>query len=332
VHARYVSELVEGGRVDDVYFLRSREMRSSKTGDAYLVLELSDRTGCIPAVLFRPSLDASAVPARSAVRARGRVTKFRGTKRISLEQLQAADAWDSGELIGDSVRSADELKDQLRGLAASIENTRLKRLVRLVFGDSALFARFSACPASQSYHHAYIGGLLEHTVAVASMCSDLAGRYDGVDRDLLVTAALLHDIGKVDEISFETGIGYTDEGRLVGHVVSGVHRIRGISVKAKLEHDELLRLEHAVLSHHGELEWGSPKRPSTFEALLLHHVDNLDAKAAGFSALLKGASLIEESWTDAANLFRRPLYAPKSLEDQREHRPAEDDQHFRLTA
>ncbi len=203
-------------------------------------------------------------------------------------------------------------------------------LLREVF-----LASFRTCPASQTYHHAYIGGLLEHTVAVASLCDELAPRYDGVDAPLLVTAALLHDIGKVDELTYDTGIGYTDEGRLTGHVVLGAMRVREAARRARLDRQTLMKLEHAILSHHGELEWGSPKRPSTLEALILHHVDNLDAKAAGFASLLKGASSIEESWTDAANLFRRPLYSPRAIEDDRPHRPAEDEsvlQHLRLVA
>ncbi|TFG36062.1 MAG: HD domain-containing protein, partial [Candidatus Aminicenantes bacterium] len=195
-----------------------------------------------------------------------------------------------------------------------------------------LFERFCACPGSQSYHHAYLGGLLEHTVAVADNCAHVAGRYQGVDRDLLVASALLHDVGKVDELTFETGVGYTDEGRLIGHVVLGARRAREAAARAGTDATVLLRLEHAMLSHHGELECGSPKKPSTIEALLLHHVDNMDAKSAGFAQVLSGATLAEEVWTDSANLFRRPLFAPRALEDDRPHRADEDAQHFRLTA
>ncbi len=127
--------------------------------------------------------------------------------------------------------SVDDLVGEFMTLAKSVEHPGLKSLLRTVFGDKALFERFCACPGSQSYHHAYLGGLLEHTVAVADHCAHIAGRYQGVDRDLLVTAALLHDVGKVDELTFETGFGYTDEGRLIGHVVLGVQRIREAAAK-----------------------------------------------------------------------------------------------------
>jgi 3'-5' exoribonuclease len=183
-----------------------------------------------------------------------------------------------------------------------------------------------ACPGSQSYHHAYLGGLLEHTVAVATLCRAIAGNYPGVDADLLVSAALLHDVGKCDELCFDTSIEYTDQGRLLGHVVLGVQRVRDAvqRTRARVAPQRLMLLEHAMLSHHGELEWGSPKRPSTAEALLLHHADNLDAKAAGFTALLAAAGRVDESWTDAGNLFRRPLWAPCSAEDDRVGAVVED--------
>ena len=171
-------------------------------------------------------------------------------------------------------------------------------------------------------------------MAVASLCRSLGEQYPHVESDLLVTAALLHDIGKVDELSFDVAVGYTDVGRLLGHVVLGMNRLHDAVSRERIRvsGDRLARLEHAVVSHHGELEWGSPKRPSTFEALLLHHADNLDAKAAGFSALLGGAARADEAWTDAANLFRRPLYAPRPAEDDRPYVADEDSQYSRRTA
>ncbi len=330
--ARFISELVEGSTVDATFLLRSREMRAARTGDAYLALELADRTGMIPAVHFRPKAEAASVPTGTVVHVNGTVTTFRGVRRISVSELRPADNWDPADLIGQSVRPVGELVARFNDLVRSVDDPDLRRLLRAVFGDNEFFKSFCACPASQSYHHSYSGGLLEHTVDVASTCDSLAERYDGVDRGLLIAASLLHDIGKVDELSVGAGIGYTDSGRLVGHVVSGAMRLHQAAGKARIDREKLMRLEHAVLSHHGELEWGAPKRPSTFEALLLHHVDNLDAKAAGFSQLLRGASLLEERWTEASNLFRRPLYAPRAVEDDAPSTPTDDDQHYRQSA
>lgn len=332
MQGRFVREFVDGARVDAAYVLRSREMRSTRTGDAYLALEISDRTGSLPAVYFRPRPEAVSVPVGSVVRISGLVTTFRGVRRVSVERLEPAETWDPSDLVARGTRPIGESDAAFSRLAASVTDSSLRRVVRAVFADKEFYRRFRECPASQSYHHAYLGGLIEHTVSVATICASLAEDYEGVDRDLLVTAALLHDIGKVDELTFSAGISYSDEGRLVGHVVSTAMRIRTAASGGGVDPSVLLRLEHAVLSHHGELEWGSPKRPSTFEALLLHHVDNLDAKAAGFSALVKGAALVEEEWTDSSNLFRRPLYAPRPIEDDRPARDDEDGQHFRRSA
>lgn len=330
--ARFISELAEGTRVDAAFALRAKEMRAARNGDAYLTLELADRTGSLPGVLFRPGPEAAAVPAGSVVRVVGTVTAYRGKRRISVDSMRPASAYDPDELIATSSRPREELVAEFTALVRSVNDSALRSVLRAVFGDKAFFERFQRCPGAQAHHHAYLGGLIEHTVAVASLCVSLADRYEVVDRGLLITAALLHDIGKVDELQYTTSIAYTPEGRLVGHVVLGVQRVRNAAQGAGVEGGRLLRLEHAMLSHHGELEWGSPRRPSTIEALLLHHADNLDTKAAGFASLVSGAAQVDEDWTDAGNLFRRPLYAPRAVEDDRPHRPDEDQHHHRLSA
>jgi 3'-5' exoribonuclease len=268
------------------------------------------------------------------VHARGAITTFKGVKRLSVESLAAARAWDPADMLASGPRADAELVAEFKALVASVSDPGLRKVLRAVFGDREFFAAFRLCPGAQSHHHAYLGGLIEHSNSVATLCSTLSDRYSEVDRDLLVSAALLHDVGKCDELGYDTSIEYTDKGRLLGHVVLGAHRLREAVSRSRpgLSEERVARLEHAVLSHHGELEWGSPKRPSTFEALLLHHADNLDAKASGFAALLGGAARVDESWTDAGNLFRRPLYAPRPAEDDRPCRPDEDSEYTRRTA
>lgn len=332
MNPRYISELTEGARVECSFALRAKELRAARNGDAFLAMQLADRTGVMPAVYFRPSSEAIAVPAGAVVMVSGTVTTFKGSKRISVDRMSPATTWEADDLMPRGPRAADELASEFRALCGSITDRGLKRLVQAVFAADGFFERFRRCPASQSYHHAYIGGLIEHTLAVADICEAAAARYPGLDRDLVVAAALLHDVGKVDELHFDAAIEYTDTGRLIGHVVLGLQRVSTHASRTGLDEQRAMTLEHAILSHHGELEWGSPKRPSTIEALVLHHADNLDAKAQGFSALLTGALRSEERWTDASNLFRRPLYAPRAVEDDRVHDADEDEQHYRLTA
>jgi len=332
--SQFISTLAEGASVDSTFAMRSKEMRATRAGDAYLAIELSDRTGVIPAVWFRPDATAAMVPAGSVVRVSGRITSYRGSKRVSVQSLVPARRYDPADMIASGPGDKDGAVSQFREIAGTVRDTELRRALKAVFGDAEFFERFTACPGSQTRHHAYLGGLVSHSVAVAGICDTLASLYVQVDRDLLVTAALLHDMGKVDELRWDTGIEFTDEGRLVGHVVLGERRFRRAvdRLRTPLRPALLARLSHAILSHHGELEWGSPKRPSTLEALLLHHADNLDAKATGFTELLSSASSVDERWTDAQNMFRRPLYAPAAAETDRAARVEEDQQYVTASA
>ncbi len=322
----YVNELAEGTVVNAPFALRSKELRVARSGNAYLSLELADRTGTIPGVCFRPTEGALAVPVGCVVQVRGTATTYRGAKRVSVEALRPAGQWDAEDMLASSPRSREEMRVEFSDLVASVNDPDLRRVLHAVFSDRAFAERFNSCPGSQSYHHAYLGGLLEHTVAVAGLCRRLAEVYPHVDGDMLTAAALLHDVGKCEELSYATAIEYTDEGRLAGHVVLGVRRLHAAlaSARTHVSRERLMLLEHAILSHHGELEWGSPKRPSTLEALMLHHADNLDAKASGFATLLGGATRVDERWTDAGNLFRRPLWAPRAAEDDRPSTTIED--------
>lgn len=324
---QYVKDLSEGDAVDSVFALRARDLRPTRTGESYVAMELADRTGGIPAVMFGARASEGHVSVGSAVRVRGTVTTFRGRTRISVDRLEAEGAADPADLLAQGPRDPEELLGFMESLIGEVRHPGLRALLDRVFGDTAFMERFEHCPAAQAHHHAYIGGLLEHTVSVAATCQAVGQGYPVIDADLLLTAALLHDVGKVDELSFDTAIGYTDEGRLIGHVVLGERRVAdaAAAVGPALPRQLALRLSHVLLSHHGELEWGSPKRPCTLEALVLHHVDNLDAKIAGFLTAVTGAGGLEDRWTDADNLFRRPLFVPRPVEEDRRRRAQEDD-------
>jgi len=315
VHKQFAGELAEGQRVSAAFVLRSREMRAARTGEAYLTLELADRSGRIPAVLFRPDATACAVPTGAVANVTGTVTTFRGVRRISVDALRPAKSWERDDMIASSTRPRRELVGALRDVVRAVKEPQLRHLLGVVFGDKEFFARFAECPATTGRHHAHLGGLLEHTVAVAEQCRALAASYDGVDADLLVTCALLHDLGVVDELVYDTAIDLTDQGRLIGHVVLGAQRIHRACCDCGLDPAVAASLEHAALAHHGAPEGGSPSQPSTVEALLLHRVDQLDADATGFIEALRGASVVGESWTDEFNQFQRPLYARRTASE-----------------
>lgn len=314
----YVNELAEGMVVDSVFALRSKEMRVSRSGDAYLSLEVADRSGQLPAVYFSPSGEAIAVPVGAIVQVRGRVTSFKKRKRISITSLCPADVYDPTDLIVSGPSSTTSLQKQFLHYRTTIADVGLMALLDSVFEDRPFAERFARCPGSQSHHHAYLGGLLEHTVSVARLCGFLADQYPQADRDVLIAAALIHDIGTCDELTFETSIEYTDCGRLLGHVVLGLHRLQraAANVAAALPAQRLLMLQHAVMSHHYEDAPGPTKPPGSLEALLLSHADSMDATANAFSAVLSGPARVGETWTASDNFFRRELYSPQALQDE----------------
>jgi 3'-5' exoribonuclease len=311
---QYIRDLSEGSRVDCPFALRSRDIRSARTGEPYLALEVADCTGRLPAVMFRPgSLDES-LPIGSVVRVRGLVTTFRGVRRVTVDSLEPTDGFDPRDFLAAGTRDRDELVAELRGLVRRVKDQRVRAVVRAIFGAPGFIDRFSSCPASVGRHHAYVGGLLEHTVSVANLCLALTAAYPQADGDVLLAAALLHDVGKVDELSADTSIGLTDAGHLVGHVVLG-ERLLSAAIRdaaRPLPEQTALRLMHAVLAHHGEREWGAPKCPCTLEALLLHHADHTDAQAAAFMEAVSGAAVLEQPWSDRSNSFGRALMVPVS--------------------
>jgi 3'-5' exoribonuclease len=309
---QYTTGLTEGVEVDSLFAVRSRDLRAARTGDAYLVLEFSDRTGSIPGVMFRPGPDEWSLPLGAVARVRGTVTTYRGTKRISVESLKPSADYDRDDMMPSGARSQEELGRAFDALVGGIQDRGLRAVLGEVFDVDGFMDRFAAAAGARSRHHAYTGGLLEHSVSVASLCRVLATRYDGLDADLLVTAALLHDVGKVDELRCDVSLDYTDAGRLLGHVVIGERMVsRAIErVGGAMEPGAAMRLIHLMISHHGEPEWGAPARPVLLEAVVLHHADYLDAQAAGFAQAVAAAGVMEERWSDSSNPFGRPLHVP----------------------
>jgi 3'-5' exoribonuclease len=309
---QYIRDLGEGSRVDSLFALRSRDLRSARTGEPYLSLELGDRSGRMHAVMFRPGPTEESLPVGSVVRVRGSVTTFRAVPRVTVESLTPAAVFEPGDFLASGTRDREELLGELREAVRRIRDARLRAVVRAVFGAPGFIERFAACPAAAGRHHAYVGGLLEHTISVATLCAGLAAAYPQADADLLIAAALLHDVGKTEELTSDTSFGLTEAGHLIGHVVLGERIVsRAIESLARpLPAETAMKLLHAVLAHHGEREWGAPRCPCTIEALLLHHADHTDAQAAAFTEAVSGAAVLQQQWSDRSNGFGRALLVP----------------------
>ncbi len=305
---QYTVSLRAGDRVDTTFALRSKEMRSSRTGEAYLSLEFADRSGRIAGIMFRPGREAESVPAGTVVAVRGTVTAYRGVLRVSVDSMKPASRYEPREILPASPRDVGEMISELREHVRAISDPGLAGLVKTVFGDHGFMRTFRACPASRSEHHAYIGGLLEHTVAVAGLCRRMADLHPEIDGDLLLAGALLHDIGVVDELEFRTSIEYTDRGRLSGHGVLGDRRLlAGAAIAERpLTQDVLEHLSHMVLSHHTRGDQDGLPRPRTLEASVLAQVDALDARTSGFIAEGRVAGMVGEQWTGGGIQAVRP--------------------------
>lgn len=310
---RYMNELAVGSRVDEVFVLRSKELGRTRTGDAYLHMLVADRTGTMSAYRFGPSALELDIPAGALVRVTGTVGSYRGTKRITADAVVPAPKGDAADFVESSPRSETDLLAELHDLVVSVKDRTLARLLRGVFADTAAFERFKNVPATRSGHHAYVRGLLEHTVAVATACDQAAARYPQADRDLLVSSAILHDIGMIDALEVDTSIRYTDAGRLVGHSTLGVRRMREGARRAGLKDDDrrLLMVEHAILSHHGDRGPLGSTSGATLEAIVLAQIDALDATASAFITEVSAAARVDETWVEDSQVFGRPIRVPE---------------------
>jgi len=313
---KFVKDIQEGEQVRDLFLVSSKAVLSSNSGKPYINLSLRDRTGQVECRVWdRAEEIAKRFDRDDIVEATGSAIQYQGRIQLKVQDIRRVEGEaDLSDFLPVTRKGIDLLWQELQGLVGGIADPDLSRLLRQVFPDppaTETARRFRQAPGGKTMHHDYIGGLLEHTVSVAAICRLLSGHYEGVDADLLIAGALLHDIGKVGELSYEGAFDYTDEGRLLGHLYMGAEWVAAECARIEgFPADKTMLLKHMILSHHGELEYGSPKRPKTFEAILLHFVENMDSKA---NAFLEAVGDLREgaSWTDYQRMFERYLFAGK---------------------
>lgn len=314
---RFVRELTNGESIDEVFLVSEKQIRPTRNGTTYLHLDLRDRTGVIAARLWNVNEQQTrAFEKGDFLAIRGRVQQFQGALQLIISSFERIEpqAVDPADFLPHTEQDVDQLLIKLRGYLRGMNNPQLRRLAECFLIDQDFMALFARVPAGVRNHHAYLGGLLEHVVSLMDLVDRVAPLYPAIDRDLLLMGVFLHDIGKVRELSSASGLTYTDEGQLVGHIVLGVemlnekvrymHQMNGDSLP-----DEILwRLKHMIVSHHGELEMGSPVIPMTPEAIALHHLDNLDAKVHSFVRDIKEDRGQGTSWTSFSPSLNRRLY------------------------
>jgi len=311
MHTDIVS-LTANQTVDEVYLLRVCQLRTTRRGKFYLHLELEDRTGRINARMWNATEALfKALDGAQFVRVSSRVEVYQDALQMIVDTIRSVrpDEVNVAEFLPTTTRDVDAMWTTLRALAATVTEPHLSTLLTAVLDDETFAAKFRKAPAAVTYHQPFLGGLLEHTLSVTEMADIVAARYPRLDRDLLIAGCILHDIGKVDELSYDTAFDYTDRGRLIGHLIIAVGYLQDRVREIEGFPPELFDvLSHLILSHHGEYEWGSPKLPMTAEAFALHHLDNLDAKVEASTRAIESKRVGEGNWTEFNRMFQRRLY------------------------
>ena len=278
---KYISTLREGERINEIYLCKSKQAAMTKNGKPYDNVILQDKTGTLDAKIWDVgSVGIEEFEAMDYIAITGDITSFQGNLQCSIKRARKVGEgeYDPADYLPVSENSTDDMYSQLRAFIDSVENTYLSALLKKLFvEDEAFVNAFEGHSAAKTVHHGFIGGLMEHTLGVTRLCDYMSKAYPVINRDLLITASLLHDIGKTKELSAFPLNDYTDEGQLLGHIYMGAQMINDLARQIP-EFPEVLKNEliHCILSHHGELEYGSPKKPALVEACLLYTSDAAD--------------------------------------------------------
>jgi 3'-5' exoribonuclease len=307
-----VKDINTGDKVNEVFLVAEKNLAYSQKGSPYLNLRLRDRTGEVDGKIWENALAwDKAFKKGDLIRIQARALSYKNAIQLSIIELRKV-ADGEVELADYFPVARGDHAEMFAAILGYIEQVRtpcLAALLHSFFRDESIASLFKRAPAAKGFHHVYIGGLLEHTLSVVRMLDQAAGHYMGINRDLLIAGGILHDIGKIYEFSFERIVEYSDPGRLVGHIVMGVEMIDAkIALISDFPEQMAMELRHLILSHHGVLEYGSPKRPKTVEALIVYYMDDLDAKVNAFQGYIREARDEESDWTPYHRLLDRYIY------------------------
>lgn len=320
----FANQISEGQSVEDLFLVKEMTRAETRNGKPYLIMTLMDRSGELAGRLWE-NADAmleTCAPG-NLLHITAQAQAYRGVLQLKIDSVRKADkdGIEFSLFLQTSKKSIEHMAAEMRALAMSVRNPFCKKLLLAFINDRSFFEKFQRAPAAKTMHHAYLGGLLEHTLAVSQLAEMLAGYYPALDRDLLLTGALLHDIGKTVEFTFDTyPFDYTAKGRLMGHLVLGAEMIQEkINSINGFPEDLSTRLQHLVLSHHGRYEFGSPCLPMVSEAFILNFLDDLDAKLNFISRLEEQAAEPGYQWTDFQRTLERFLYVNGRPHAEAEH-------------
>lgn len=328
-----IKDLQDNSNIEGTYLVKFKAVFTGKTGKPYLNMVLVDQTGEIAAKVWDSVQEISDLFVQNDfVKIRGRVSSYQSRLQLVITQLKRLDESEVNiaDFLPVSSKDIEEMYAEIKLHAAEIEDKHLSRLCTAVLNDEEISQKFKRAPAAKGMHHVFVGGVLEHTLSVLNLSSAVIEHYrkEGyaeINRSLIIAGAILHDIGKLWELEYERSFDYTDEGRLIGHITIGtemvVDFIRDIpDFPPRLE----MLLKHMMLSHHGLYEYGSPKRPKTLEAMILHYLDDLDSKINSISSQISKDAEIDGNWTTYHRLYDRFIYKeyyPETVDDTPSNTP-----------
>jgi 3'-5' exoribonuclease len=320
VNRTTILDLTDGQQIEQSFRAADKQLRVNRQGGKYILLRLADRTGVIAGMLWNADENVfDSFDRGDFVFCRGRTQVHNGALQIIVSQIERMDPSevDASEFERFDAARSDRLYARLAELLGQCKNEHLRRLGDAYLADQELIGSLKSAPAAVNNHHAYPGGLLQHTVDLMELAQLIAPRYDRLDGELLMFGAFLHDLGKIDELAASGEISYTDRGQLIGHIVIGVQmlgdKISSLEAGGEPFPNELrLLLEHLIVSHHGQIEFGSPKLPVTLEAVALHHLDNLDAKMSSYTSVIEADVAGDGNWTNYNPSIGRKLWKKQS--------------------
>jgi 3'-5' exoribonuclease len=324
---RLISELQPQEQVDQIFRTADKQLRANRQGGKYILLRLADRSGTLTGMLWNAEGSTfDSFDRGDYVRCRGRLQTYNGGLQMIVTEIDkvSGDQVDTSDFERFDAAKADDLESRLGALIGQLQNPLLRNLGQAFLDDQAFMARFRQSAAAINNHHAYPGGLMQHTVDLIELAQLIAPRYPRVNTDLVMLGAFLHDLGKVEEMAGGDELTYTDRGQLVGHIVIGVQMLADKIGQWECAADERFpvqlkwHLEHLILSHHGQLEYGSPKVPMTLEAILLHHLDNMDAKLSASGTIIEADVAADGNWTNYNPALGRKLWKSATAVDTTE--------------
>jgi 3'-5' exoribonuclease len=332
-----VADIKDRDLVQSVFLVKDKIIAMAKNGKPYLTLKLMDKSGEVDAKIWDNADEIAAIFDKNdflAVRAKASVYLGKmqlivsELKRVPEEEVELAD------FLPETDRDINLMVEELWALVASLADPDLKRLLNSFFGDPELLAMYRVAPAAKGMHHVYLGGLLEHSLAVAKLVDAMNPLYQGLNRDLLIAGALLHDVGKVREMTYMRSFDYSDEGKLIGHITIGVEMLQErISALPGFPVELGMLLKHMLLSHHGQYEYGSPKRPKTVEATILNYLDDLDSKINGIRTHIRKEPDNPSRWTSYHRLYDRYFFKENCLHaEEQDGHPGETPEPAELPA